>query len=110
SRDATGWPARARRSRRGGARRARAWCRPFASAPSGSTAGARRRRSSMGDAALASTLARLSSEEMVTALGLSRAPSWVRQASARAFTLASRPLGNVLARFDARVVTHGLPY
>src|SRR5258707_4621353 len=58
---------------------------------------------------LAATLARLSSVEMVDALGLGRAPAWVRRAGEAAFTFASRPLGAVLAQFDHAIAERGLP-
>ncbi|WP_437670707.1 1-acyl-sn-glycerol-3-phosphate acyltransferase [Sorangium sp. So ce131] len=53
-------------------------------------------------------LARLSGEEMVAALGLGRAPAWVRRAGRAAFEVPSRPLGRVLARFDRRTGEAGI--
>jgi len=57
---------------------------------------------------LAETLARLSSVEMVAALGLRDVAPWVRRLGDAAFTRASRPLGVVLARFDRDVGEHGI--
>lgn len=51
----------------------------------------------------------LSSEEMVSALGLGAAPAWVRRAVRAAFAVPSRPLGRVLSRFDRRLGEAGLP-
>jgi hypothetical protein len=53
-------------------------------------------------------LARLSAEEMVSALRLSHAPAPVRAALRVALTAVSLPLGRVLARFDARIESIGL--
>lgn len=57
---------------------------------------------------LEAIVARHSAEEMVAALGLSRAPSLVRGVVRAAFSLASVPLGRVLARFDRSVAERGL--
>lgn len=53
-------------------------------------------------------LANLSGEEMVTALGLSGAPAWVRRAGRAVFAVPSWPLGRVLARFDQRTGEAGI--
>jgi len=57
---------------------------------------------------LADVLARSSAAEMVDAVGLRAAPGAVRAAARAAFSLASAPIGRVLARFDARIATHGI--
>lgn len=57
---------------------------------------------------IAATLARLSAEEMVEAVGLGRAPSWVRRAALRAFHAASLPLGQTLAKFDEAAAALGV--
>lgn len=54
-------------------------------------------------------IARISADEMVDALGLGPAPSWVRGATRAVFALPSRPLARGLARFDRRIVEVGLP-
>ena len=59
--------------------------------------------------ALTETLARLSAHEMVCALGLANAPRVVQTIAGGAFFSASRPLGRVLARFEARIDAVGLP-
>ena len=56
----------------------------------------------------AERLARLSADEMVAALKLSRAPALVQAMARAAFTAVSSPLGRTLARFDARIATDGL--
>lgn len=53
-------------------------------------------------------LARLSAEEIVAALRLASAPAPARAAVRAAFAAVSRPLGRVLARFDARIAEDGL--
>lgn len=59
-------------------------------------------------ASLAERLARRSADEMVDALGLSRAPRVVRDAARSVFVRASRPLGDVLARFDGGAARDGI--
>src|SRR5690348_380172 len=54
------------------------------------------------------TLAHLSGEEMVDALGLGRAPAWVRRVGRAAFSAPSWPMARVLARFDRRVSEVGM--
>lgn len=58
--------------------------------------------------ALDRTLARLSADEMVSALGLASAPWPVRAAVRTAFRGISTPLGRVLARFDRHIESKGL--
>jgi hypothetical protein len=53
-------------------------------------------------------LARISADEMVAALGLSRAPSLLRAAARAAFSFASAPMGRVLSRFDERIASRGI--
>jgi hypothetical protein len=60
------------------------------------------------DEDLARTLARISADEIVAALGLERAPRVVRTAVRTASFEVSRPLGRLLARFDARIAERGL--
>jgi hypothetical protein len=54
------------------------------------------------------TLARLSADEIVSALGLAGAPFPVRSVVRAAFSAVSRPLAGVLSRFDARIDADGL--
>jgi 1-acyl-sn-glycerol-3-phosphate acyltransferase len=54
-------------------------------------------------------LARLSGDEMVAALGLSRAPAWARRLLRGVFAVPSWPLARVLSRFERRVSVIGLP-
>ena len=56
----------------------------------------------------AETLARLSADEMVSALKLASAPAFARAAARAAFLRASVPLARVLARFDERVASLGV--
>ena len=60
------------------------------------------------DPALARTLARISADEIVGALSLTRAPAPVRALVRAAFSEVSRPLGRLLARFDARIGELGI--
>jgi hypothetical protein len=53
-------------------------------------------------------LATLSAGELVAALGLGRAPAFVRAAARAALTAVSVPLGRALARFDGRIESSGL--
>lgn len=53
-------------------------------------------------------LARLSGDEMVAALKLSRAPALLQALARAGFTAVSSPLGRTLARFDADIATDGL--
>ena len=55
------------------------------------------------------SLARLSADEIVAALGLAHAPLPARAAIRAVFTAVSAPLGRALARFDRRIETVGLP-
>jgi 1-acyl-sn-glycerol-3-phosphate acyltransferase len=57
---------------------------------------------------LASRLARSSRDEMVSAVGLGRAPRSLQAAAGLLFERASQPLGRVLERFDRRIVDVGL--
>jgi 1-acyl-sn-glycerol-3-phosphate acyltransferase len=57
---------------------------------------------------LADELARISAAEMVAALGVRGAPSWVRRGLSLPFLVASQPLGSTLAAFDSAVTTHGI--
>jgi hypothetical protein len=59
---------------------------------------------------LEDTLARLSAEEMVAALGLAAAPTAVRVPLRAALSVFSLPLGRILARFDARIDRLGLAH
>jgi hypothetical protein len=59
--------------------------------------------------ALATTLARLSGDEMVAALQWDAAPPWVKRTASSAFAIASWPLGRALARFDRAIAADGLP-
>jgi hypothetical protein len=52
-------------------------------------------------------LARLSADEIVSALKLSRAPAAARALVRAAFVAVSVPLGRTLARFDARIASAG---
>ena len=56
----------------------------------------------------AETLARLSADEMVSALKLATAPAFAQAAARAAFLRASVPLAQVLARFDARIAALGV--
>jgi Acyltransferase len=56
----------------------------------------------------ARTIARISADEMVSALGLSRAPSAVQGAARAAFMKVSFRLGRVLARFDSGIGELGI--
>lgn len=58
---------------------------------------------------LARELARLSSEEMVSALGVRQAPSTLRRALALPFLALSRGLGRTLARMEGDIESVGLP-
>lgn len=58
--------------------------------------------------ALEQSLARLSGDEIVSALGLASARPAIRTVVRAFFSAASTPLGRVLARFDARVASMGL--
>jgi hypothetical protein len=60
------------------------------------------------DKDLARTLARISADEIVAALGLERAPAPVRAIVRTASFEISRPLGRLLARFDARIAERGI--
>lgn len=60
-------------------------------------------------AALAQRLAALSAKELVSALGLGRAPARVGQGLALPFVTLSRRLGRTLAELDATVPERGLP-
>jgi 1-acyl-sn-glycerol-3-phosphate acyltransferase len=53
-------------------------------------------------------LARLSAEEIVSALKLDGAPMAIRAAVRTAFVAVSAPLGRVLARFDSRIAERGI--
>jgi hypothetical protein len=53
-------------------------------------------------------LARLSADEIVAALKLTRAPAVARALVRLAFTAVSSPLGRTLARFDARIESAGV--
>lgn len=66
-------------------------------------------RAAAGDTELARQLTRLSADEMVSALGLARAPGWVRRPAALPFLALSRPLARILARFDHDIGARGLP-
>jgi hypothetical protein len=55
-------------------------------------------------------LARTSADEIVAALGLSRAPALLRGALRRAFSAISTPLGRVLAHFDANIEQTGMTH
>jgi hypothetical protein len=57
---------------------------------------------------LALSLARLSADELVAALGMARAPAPARLAARGAFAAVSVPLGRALARFDHGIETLGL--
>lgn len=57
---------------------------------------------------LAQRLAQLSASEMVTALGVQRAPGLLRRALALPFYAASRTLGTTLAALDDAIGTRGL--
>jgi hypothetical protein len=57
---------------------------------------------------LEQALADLSSEELVAALGLGRAPAPLRAAARAAFRAVSLPLGKALARFDDRIEAVGV--
>src|SRR5579864_1851353 len=57
---------------------------------------------------LADTLAALSADEMVRALGFSGAPRPVHAIACAAFSTVARPLGIVLARFETRIERIGL--
>jgi Acyltransferase len=57
---------------------------------------------------LADTLAKLSADEMVRALGLSDASRAMRAITGAAFWAVARPLGIVLARFETRIERIGL--
>ena len=59
--------------------------------------------------AIAENLARLSAHEMVSALGLAGAAPVVQRVAGVAFSTVSRPLGRILARFDGRIDSVGLP-
>lgn len=58
---------------------------------------------------LARELATLSASEMVAALGVRRGPAFFRKGLALPFYVASRALGDTLARFDHDVGAQGLP-
>jgi hypothetical protein len=59
---------------------------------------------------LEKTLARLSADEMVAALGLASAPAAVRVPLRTVLLSCSLPLGRILARFDARIDELGLAH
>ncbi|MGE5785003.1 MAG: 1-acyl-sn-glycerol-3-phosphate acyltransferase [Myxococcales bacterium] len=54
------------------------------------------------------SLAQHSADEIVAALGLRNCPEWIQRGVAGAFIRVSLPLGRTLARFDARIATHGI--
>jgi 1-acyl-sn-glycerol-3-phosphate acyltransferase len=60
-------------------------------------------------AELERSLASLSADELVAALGLADAPAPVRALTRAGFAAVSAPLGRALARFDHRIATRGLP-
>jgi hypothetical protein len=60
------------------------------------------------DETIAHTLASLSADEIVAALGLERAPAPLRAIVRAASFQVSRPLGRLLARFDARIGERGI--
>jgi hypothetical protein len=66
----------------------------------------RRNAAPSGD--LEQTLAELSSEELVAALGIARAPAPLRAAARAAFRAVSLPLGRALARFDKSIEALGV--
>jgi 1-acyl-sn-glycerol-3-phosphate acyltransferase len=61
-----------------------------------------------GPGSLERTIAELSADEMVASLNLASAPAALRAIIRSALSAVSRPLGRVLARFDARIDAFGL--
>lgn len=66
------------------------------------------RRDAAPSGALEQALAELSSEELVAALGIGRAPAPLRAAARAAFRAVSLPLGKALARFDESIEALGV--
>lgn len=58
--------------------------------------------------ALVRRLARLSADEISSALGLARVPPWVRRSAALPLLALSWPLARILARFDFQIAKTGL--